>query len=264
MPPDPLADAAALIRDVGQSAQRARRYRALAVALAEPIFDRALAIGSEIRRAARGSDPRPAEAIAEAIAELRDLLARCNESIAGVQASPTYREAVESFALGSAARVAALATSLFTDVSSCAPTGLLYWAVPISSGQTGSHFLPAGELAGRLKAIAAGGIIAPRQAPELGGDENITPVLLTEEHDGSESPIALAYDPHALTGPVSHLDGSNIALFYAARLTGAFTVHCLATVTDEWWNVRPDAYREYLQDLQTALRTAGLRAVVES
>jgi hypothetical protein len=160
--------------------------------------------------------------------------------------------------------VAELATSLFTDVSPGAPTGLLYWAVPISSGQTGSHFLPAGELASRLKAIAAEGIIAPRQAPELGGDEHITPVFLTEEHDGAESPIALAYDPHALPAPVCRLDGSNVALFYARRLASAFTVHCHATVTDEWWHVRPDAYREYLQDLHAALSAEGLRAVVES
>jgi hypothetical protein len=262
MPLDPLAEAAALIREVGRSAQRARRYRNLATQVATPVFDRALAIGSDIRRTIRSSEPHPT-AIAAAIAELRGLLAACENAIARVQVSALYREAVASFAAGATAQVAALAPTIFTDVTPHAPTGILYWAVPISGGRSGAHFLPPTEFAARVQQMATEGLLAAPSPPEFGGDDTIAPVLLSDKHDGSESPVALAFEPHTLSAPVCRLDGSNVVLFYAKRLSAAFTVTCSRSVDDEWWNVRPDAYQEYLAELREALIARALRVAIE-
>ena len=261
--PDPLAEAAALIRDVGRSTQHARRYRDLAVAVAEPILDRTLAIGSDLRRAARGRGPEPATAIAAAIAELRNLLARCEEAIDGIKTSSAYQEAVASFAAGEAERVAPLATAIFTDVIPYEPAGFLYWAVPLSNGRSGTHFLAPEEVAARLYVIAIEGFSAAIQPPELGGDETIRPVMLTDQHEGSESPLALAFEPHAIPAPVCRLEGSNVVLFYAERLAATFVVSCTANVNDEWWKARPDTYRQYLEELRDALSARALRAVIE-
>ena len=262
MPLDPVAEAAALIREVGRSAQRARRYRDLATQLATPVFDRALAIGSDVRRTIRSSEPHPT-AITAALAELRELLASCENAITRIQVSALYREAVASFAAGATAQVAALAPPIFTDVTPHAATGILYWAVPIGAGRSGAHFLPPTEVAARVQQMASEGLVAAPSPLELGGDDTIAPVLLSDEHDGSESPVALAFEPHTLSAPVCRLDGSNIVLFYAKRLRAAFTVTCARSVDDEWWSVRPDAYQEYLAELREALIERALRVAIE-
>jgi hypothetical protein len=263
IPEDPLADAAALIRDVGRSAQQARRYRALAAAVADPIFDRALAIGSDVRRAMRSEASQALPAVTTAVDELRALLTRCGAAIAEVKRSPTYEEAAAAFAAGAAERVAALAAALFTDVTSDLPKGTYYWAVPVTSGRSGAHFLPAGDLATRLHRMATDGLAADSHPPELGGDETIRPLYLTDRPDETESPIALAFEPDALPTAIGRLAGTNAVLVYTARLRADFTVTCAASVDDEWWNVTPDAYRDYLQEFRDTLSPYGLRVIVE-
>jgi hypothetical protein len=260
-PEDPLATVAALIRDVGQCAQCARRYGELAASVADPIFDRALALGSDVRRAARGAGD--ATAVDAAITELQSLLAECEASIARVRNGATYQEAATAFAAGAAARVAALAPAIFTDVTPYAPTGSLFWSVPIGSRRSETHFVPPEELAVRLRAIATEGLRAEGPPPELGGDEVIRPIVLATQPDDAESPITLAYDARAVAIPVCALAGTDLVLLYAERLVAPFAVTCSPSVDDEWWTVRPDAYRDYLEALRTTLSPGGLSVVVE-
>jgi hypothetical protein len=180
-------------------------------------------------------------------------LASCWSAIDDVRTSQIYREAVAHFSEGEAERAATGAIEIFASVVPHAATDTLYWAMPIRGERSGAHFLEPEECASRLSMIAAEGVPAAAEQLDLGGDEAIRPVLLTDEHDGSESPIALTFEPGTLPGRVCRLDGSNVALFYAERLRADFTVRCTPIVSDEWWSIRPDAYREYVVALRQAL-----------
>ena len=251
---DPLERVAAAIRDVGAHARYARRYRDLVTSLADPVFDRVLEIGSEVRRAARGANAEPA--IMAAIHELEALEVRCTDGITGVRRTEAYRDAVTSFRAGAVGLVTTRAPTLFTDVTPYVPAHAVYWPVPLAAGRSGPHFLPPEKCAGRIIEVAADGLSAPQRPPELGGDEAITPVILSDELDPFESPIALAFDPVQL-GPLCRLETDGTVLFYGARLSAVPRVECLAAVEDEWWRTRPDFYRDYLDGLQRALQAAG-------
>jgi hypothetical protein len=54
------------------------------------------------------------------------------------------------------------------------------------------------------------------------------------------------------------VEGTGVVLFYAERLRAKFTIACVADVDDEWWRIRPDAYRSYVDDLEAALAVEGL------
>lgn len=252
---DPIERIAAAIRDVGTHARYARRYRALATSVADPLFDRVLEIGSDVRRAGRGAEP--AAAIEAALEELASLEARCAAAIEQVRNSEAYRAAVASFEAGEVERVAGRAPHLFTDVAPYAPEHAVYWPLPLGAGRSGPHFLPPEECAARIVQMAAEGIAAPTTPPDLGGDDAIRPVVLSDDLDPFESPIALAFDPEVLPGPVCRLENDGTVLFYGERLSGTPRVECVATVEDEWWRTRPDFYRHYLDGLQRALQAAG-------
>lgn len=260
-PADPVAEAADLIRAVGTCAQHARRYRALAAPIAEPIFDRALELGSDVRRGARGPEPGPP--LAAAIAELRALLARGEAAIAGVRAGAEYRSAAAAFAAGDVAAVARVAPDVFAGVMPRPPGGTLYWPVPLGRRGGGEHFITPGACADRVHRIATDGLSSPEEAPDLGGDDTIRPVMLGEEHDASDSPIALAFDAARLP-PLCRLDDGGLALLYAPHVRAPLAVHAVADVGDEWWRIRPDAYRQYLDELGRELGARGLALVVDA
>jgi hypothetical protein len=258
---DPWAEAAALIGDAAKSAEHARRYRALADSIAEDSFERTLAIGSEMRAAARRGTP---DALAVLVAELHELVARCQAGIAEVRASGSYRAAVRAFTNGETARVATLACAIFSNViAGRHEPHTLYWPVPVLGGRSVEHFLPPIDCAVRIDTLRREGIPAVAVAPERGGDEDIRPVLLSERHEESESPFALALASSALPGPVCRLVGSETTLFYAPHLVADFTVSCASGASDEWWRVRPNAYHTYLNELQESLRARGIAVVIE-
>jgi len=261
-PHDPWSEVATLIGDVGRSAERARRYRELAMSLAEPAFDRALAIGSEVRQAARTG---AIAALAGADAELREIQARCTEGIARVQSSPPYRDLVAAFDAGDATRAAELASVVFAGLSASPASRTLYCPVAIAGGKSVDHFLPAGACAERIHTIAGEGLsgTSGSDVSSPGSDEAICPVRLSESHDESESPVALAFAPEAFAALVGRVAESDEVLFYARRLRAEFVVSCAPRVSDEWWDIRPDAYRRYLEDLKEALTGRSLVLVVE-
>jgi hypothetical protein len=256
-PPDALAEAAALIRDVGLSAERARRYRALATSVAAPAFDRNLEIGSTIRRAGRDPGAEPST-IAVAIAELRDLLARTEAAVAAIHLDPSYRDAATAFRRGEVTRVASLATAIFTDVEPLRCSGTVAWEVPVAGERRAERFASPETCVARIAAVQRDGLRATGTTSGFGGDETITPILLTTDPDGADSPLVLAYDARSLPGPLCGLAGSAIALFYGRRLRAPFIVRAATTVSDEWWNVRPDAYAEWRAELAPLLQRAGL------
>jgi hypothetical protein len=262
-PGDRWAEVAALIGDVGRSAERARRYRALAASLAEPAFERALAIGSEVRQAARGGAD--AAALAGAIEELRDLDARCGAEIARIRATRQYADLLAAFESDDAARAADLASAVFESVT-VAPAGtILYSPVAIGGGKSLDHFLPPTACADRIRTIATEGLVAASDAHGIvpGADEAIQPLRLTATHDEADSPVALAFAPEVLPPRIGCLADGDTVLVYARRLRAEFVVSCASRVSDEWWEIRPDAYRRYLEDLQQALTARDLTLVIE-
>lgn len=252
---DPIERIAAAIRDVGAHARYARRYRALAAVIADPVFDRVLEIGSEVRRAARGAEP--AGRIAAALGELASLEARCAAAIDGIRSSEAYRAAVASFEAAAVERVARCAPDLFTDVAPYAPGHPVYWPVPLGAGRSGPHFVPPEQCAARIMQMTADGIAAPATPPDLGGDDAIRPVVLSDDLDPLESPVALVFEPEVVPGPLCRLETDGSVLFYGERLEATPRVACVATVEDEWWRTRPDFYRDYVDGLQRALQAAG-------
>src|SRR5207249_6113584 len=95
------------------------------------------------------------------------------------------------------------------------------------------------------------------------GDDLVRPLRLGESHDESESPIALAFPPGSVPGAVGRLSGGGVVLLYAPRLRADFTVSCVARVSDEWWKIRPGAYRSYLEELRGALEARSLGLEIE-
>ena len=261
-PADPLARLADAIREVGLAAERARRYRALATSVAEPAFERALAIGTAIRRSLRDPERQRADA-AEATRELATLLDGCTRAVADVQASAAYRDAVDALAAGATDRVASLAPLLFSGVEPWPDARRVYWPVPIASPRSGSHFLPPAECAARIAACAADGVDAATPPPELGADEHIPAIVLGTEHDVAESPLVLVIEATALPAPLCRLAGGTTAFFYAPGVRVPFRVCTAAIVSDEWWAVRPDAYRAYVDELRSALAPRGIAVETE-
>ncbi len=260
--PDAAERATVLLRDVASSAEDARRYRALATRIAEPALDRALAIGSVIRRELRtGPSPRPA--VAAALSELQELLDACRSAIAEVRSSRDYVEAASGFARGDTERVASLAPAIFAGVVPAEGCATVFWPVPIAARIPGSHFVPAEKCAAHILALSNEGIPAALPPPDLGADDLIGAVPLSEEHDGADSPIALAFNADELPAPVCRLQDTPTLLFYAPRLRCEFAIHAAGTVSDEWWAVRPDAYRRYLDELRHALGALASRLQFE-
>jgi len=258
---DVLTEAAALIRDAGLSAECARRYRALATTIAEPTFDRVLELGSTIRRAGRDAPGSERELLA-AVEELRQLLARSEAGIADVRTSAGYREAVAAFAAGDAARTVPLAIAVFTDVVPGDSAGVATWDVPLGTGPGGEHFVTPEECAARIVGIAGGGLPASSPPPHLGADDTITPVTLGVGLANADGPVTLAFEVEQLPGPICRLEHSTLALFYADRLHAPFAVRCAAGVTDEWWNIRPDAYAKWIEALGPLLQSQGLTMTI--
>lgn len=257
--PDGQDDPATLIAEAARSAQDARRYRSLATAVADPVFERVLAIGSEIRRAMRAG---MAASIAAALDELRSLHQRCEEAVREVRASAPYRELTAAYGAGAVTRATTLAAEVFTDVVVASPGRLLRWAVPLTGRRSDEHFLPPERCARSIRAWAASGLTAPTEPPDMGGDAAIRPLPLTESTDPSEGPITLAFDPHVLPGPVGRFGEHDVRLWYAERLHAPFTVYAAPTVGDEWWEIRPAAYHTYLAALRDALTAAGIPFVI--
>ncbi|MCC6767156.1 MAG: hypothetical protein IT293_21085 [Deltaproteobacteria bacterium] len=248
-------DAAALIGEVGRSVQDARRYRALATAVADPVFDRALAIGSEVRRAAREGRSGP---IADAVDELRGLLRRCEDGVRQVREGTAYRELRDAYGTSRVVRAAELAAAVFTDVALAPPTRILHWTLPLAARRSPEHFIPPEQCAEAISEIAANGLPAPIDVPDLGGDAAILPIRLVETPDASEGPITLAYRPAVLAEPLGRLTGNGVWLWYAPRLHGVFTLCAAETVSDEWWQVRPSAYAAYLEALREHLDAVAI------
>lgn len=254
---DPVERVADLIREVGRTAQEARRYRALVTSVADPAFERALAIGTVVRQSLRDPERQRAEAAAAAL-ELQTVLDGCQAAIADLQRSAVYAEALAALGTGASERLAQLAPAIFHDVEPFPNATLLYWPVPIAGRRPGAHFLPPVDCAAQIAKIATEGLLAASPPPELGADDRIPAIVLADEHEVGESPLALMVDARAFPAPLCRLASSNVALFYAARVRLPIRVRTAAAVDDEWWSIRPDAYRKYIDDLAAALATAGI------
>jgi len=257
--PDAENDAATLIAETARSAQNAHRYRALATTVADPVFDRVLALGSEIRRA---THKRMTATIPAVLKELRSLRRCCEERIREVRAGTAYRELVAAYTGGSVTCATTLAAEIFTDVTVESPSQLLQWAVPLAGRRSDEHFVPPERCARSIQIWATSGITAPLEPPDMGGDDTIRPLRLTEAPDHSESPIALAFTTGELPGPVGRLGERGIRLWYAKQLRVPFTVHAAPTIDDEWWEVRPAAYESYVAALRPALTAARITLVI--
>jgi hypothetical protein len=256
--PDVIEEIATLIAEVGRCYRRGRRYRDIAARCEEHYLAGALEIGSSIRRRDR-SGRLDAGAAARAADGLRNLLAGCEAAIAAVHASDLYRRTVAAWEGGYWADVAAAAPSIFASVEPYPDCPTLYYSIAITSRRAGGdHFISPSACADAVNELHRSGIAPPSTAPELGADERIQAVLLSQEFEVTESPIALAIEPSALDVPRCRIGPAGDAVIYTARLCAPFRVRFAEAVADEWWALQPDAYDDYTDRLTLELTARGL------
>jgi hypothetical protein len=257
MPADALDIVAALTAEVGTCYQRARRYRALAARCEDFYLARALEIGSEVRRAARGGLT-DTTALAAAVISLRTLVSECEAEIAQVRGGDAYRRAAAAWADDRWDEVAAAAPAIFAAVEPYDPCPTLYWAISITARRRGDeHFISPAVCAAAILDARREGIRAAAPPPDLGADETVGAIVLTDDPETAESPVLLAIDPADLP-PACRVAPAGDALIYARSLRVPFEVRLAESVTDEWWAVRPEAYREYAAGLRAELAASAI------
>jgi hypothetical protein len=255
-----LEHAAELLTEVAACYARARRYRAAAAVCEERYLARALAIGSELRARARADREDPA-ATAANTAELRRLIADCEATIAAVHASEPYRAAAHAWSEGRFDEVARWVPQLFDGVVPEADPGPLYFPVGVTSGRGGGeHFLRASIVAERIERLVREGIPAADPPLARGADDHIHAVVLDDDPESGGSPITLMLVAD-LGLPRFRLEPAGEVLLYAPRLAAPTRVRCAATVSDEWWAVRPEAYGDYVGELVHELAAVGITGV---
>jgi len=255
---DVFKEIATLIAEVGRCYRRGRRYRDIAALCEQRYLAGALEIGSSIRQRARGGSL-DAGATVSTVDSLRDLLAGCEAAIAAVHASDIYRRTVAAWEGGRCADVAVAAPSIFASVEPYPDCPTLYHSIAITSRRGGGdHFISPSACADALTELSCSGIVPSSTPPELGADERIRAVLLSEDFEVAESPIALAIEPSALDVPICRIGPAGDGLIYTARLSVPFRVCFAEVVADEWWALQPDAYDNYVDRLVTELAARGL------
>lgn len=251
---DLLDEIAGLIAAVADGYRRGRRYRDISALFEERYLARALDIGTQVRRAARGGGL-DADSAARS---LRQLAADCESSIARVRDSDLYRRAAAAWNAGRPDEVAAAACAIFTAVERYPQCPVLYLPMALSARRRGEHFISPLACVEAIAGISRLGIEAARDPPELGADEIIRAVVLSDAADDVDSPIALEIDPAQVAVPICRVVPAGDVLLYVRRLRAPFRVSVARHVSDEWWEASPDAYRLYIADLQTELNARGI------
>jgi len=251
---DILDEIARAITEVADCHLHGRRYRSIAAFCEREVLEPALAIGSEVRCAHRRGGP-ARERAAAMIEELRRLKGACESAIAEVHASASYRVLVEAWNGGRHRDVAAAAPAVFTAVEPYPRCPTVYHPVVVATRRAGAeHFIAPVDCADSIARVAREGI-APARALDLGADETVQAVALSDDFDTLETPIALAIDPAAVGLPMCRVTPAGDALVYTPLLRAPWHVRVAAAVSDEWWAVRPEAYRDYVAELKSELDT---------
>jgi len=253
---DLLDEIAVAIDEVAACHLRGRRYRAIAAWCDEDVLAPALEIGSQIRLARRGG--LTSERAAATLDRLRTLKSACESAIAGVRASAAYRSALDAWHGGRYAEVAQKAPALFAAVDPYPDCPTLHHPIAVATRRGGTeHFTTPAACAEAIGALARDGV-APERALDLGADETIRAVVLSDDPEATESPITLAIDPQAIGLPICRLEPAGDALVYTPRLRVPFRVRFAAAVSDEWWAIQPEAYRHYVDALRAELAARGM------
>jgi hypothetical protein len=249
---DILEEIAGAITEVADCHLRGRRYRMIAAFCEREVLEPALAIGSEVRLTHRRGGPARERATAM-LDELRRLKDACESAIAGVHASAPYRVLVDAWNGGRHGDVAAAAPGVFTAVESYPRCPIVYHPIIVATRRAGAeHFITPVACAESIARVAREGI-APARALDLGADEAVQAVALSDGFETLETPIAVAIDPAVVGVPMCRVVPVGDALVYTPLLRVPWHVRVAAAATDEWWAVRPEAYRDYVQELKAEL-----------
>jgi hypothetical protein len=257
---DCLDQVSELIAEVGACYEAARRYRRLAGVCEERYLAPALDIASVLRRIVRSETP-DRGLFERQIARLREVRAECGAAIEEVRATDLYRRARAAWHEGRGDELLRTLPGIFACIAPERPTAPVYHPVSLRGPRTegGEHFIPATACADRLALLAREGIPAESVENGLGTDGEIHAVRLGDDPASFESPITLRIEPMALRdAAVCRVALTGDFLVYVPRLRTRFEVHCEPTVSDEWWSIRPDAYRSYLQELRDALAARNI------
>jgi len=257
---DLLDEGARLIAELGGCYARARRYRAIAAECEDRYLGRALAIGSAMREWSRAAAP-DHPACAAAIEELRKLASACEGAIGTVHASAPYRAAVSAWNEGRLHEVAALAPAIFDAIEPLLTPRPLHFAVSVAGRRGGEHFLPPASVAERIIELVRTGLPAADPVPELGADESLRAVVLDEDPEAMEAPITVLVAPEDVPWPLFRLEPAGEVFVYAPRLHARMRVRCALEVRDEWWAIRPEAYADYVAELERELAARGVEDV---
>ena len=250
-----------LVAKIGAAYKNAGRYRRLAPTCETRYLGPALTISSALRRIIRSDEPRRVE-IEGQIARLRELLAECEAAIDEVRASDLYRRTHLAWQEGDGEYLSHALPEIFSSVAAERPNAPLYYPIQLRNPRAEKregHFTPAIALAERIALLARDGIPAESSGNGLGTDELIRAVPLGDDPESIESPVAVRIAPEALRAvAVCRVDLADDLLAYTPRLSAGVEVHCAPEAGDEWWAIRPDAYREYVLELRDALAARGI------
>jgi hypothetical protein len=238
------------LAEIGVLAGMAERYRLVRERGGPALLDRGLALAAEARRLYRS-------ATGDAN-EVARLAARCGETAAcfgtlldAARAAPEYVAAVAARRHGDVAALVRLIPAVFADVEPATGVRTLYH--PVATTARGSRVRETDGLAAELSRLCTEGIPAAEPGEGPGTDDALTAVILYDDWERVDSPVAVGLDAAALGRPIFRVADSTMLLVYAERAAaaGAAVVLARAPGADRW----PDLGTEYA-DFATALRAA--------
>jgi len=243
------------VADIGVLLVRAEKYRRAADPDGVRLRRDALALGDAARRLHR-RDGFDAATVTTLLDEAQALADGLRGLVAGVRASPAYRDAVTAHAAADVATLARVLPEIFADLEPASGRGTLFAALPwLRRGR----LRPVDELAADVVTIARDGLPAEGDDLSRGADPELPAVVLAAT--APEEPVLLRLAAEDVRGPLHRLAGSDEHLVHVPRLRAPVTVAIAADFApDEQLRVElaPADYARHRDALAAALAAAGV------
>jgi hypothetical protein len=207
-------------------------------------------------------DDRAVDATAHDIAALRQ---QWRATLEELRTSPLYRSCLIAYGAQDSAQLTVLVPQLFAECSRVAmPPPLYYPMTPASGRRRPGHspFLTAEACASRIAQYRDDGIMAEASGTQWWETE-IQPVTLGDDPGTFDTPLALRFDPTALSVPVFQVGDGERFRIYTSCLRATFTVVLQHEVDDEWWQAFAGSYASWRDDVAAHLRAQAIGVRVQ-